>query len=323
MAYVKLVVNFFVMAALLLCAGHARAESPPSQLELNGFLLGQHVEVLSGTFDAPFKEGKSGSLLYQAYVLNREDPSYMVFQFDKERPDSIVSIQITGNGRTIMYPFLGLRLGDAKKAVLRKLGLPSETRRVEEVDADLYVFKGRNYTVEMDSKGRLSSVKIIGHEGFPAKPEKALAPLDPLRKALVSEDVNALLQVFSPDLEIYRDKEVVRYSKSARSELSDRKGRIIELLFGAKGCVREIFTVEKLAGEPSLRVYEKKPPGTVYKFPKSRIIDEIVFEVHAGIWKVWEIKFRDEERGIKGDRGGLEDALNFACSALSGKGGFS
>jgi hypothetical protein len=53
------------------------------------------------------------------------------------------------------------------------------------------------------------------------------------------------------------------------------------------------FEKEKTEPVPEFRFVTGKRVLTVYKFYKSKVLEEIVFVPHAGRWKVYEIKFRE------------------------------
>ena len=74
------------------------AQGTPSQVELNGFLIGQYKEVVNTTFGEPYqtqKDENDGSTA-EAHVLDRALGAYMVFRYVPAKLNQIAAIQITG-----------------------------------------------------------------------------------------------------------------------------------------------------------------------------------------------------------------------------------
>jgi hypothetical protein len=287
----------FVVAAYAAVAT-AYVQTAPSQRELNGFLLGQHASVLANAFGDPYKEiSTEDGWVYRVYTLDRSRGAYMVFKFPSFRPDYVYSIQLAGQPGTEMHSFVGMKLGDDSSAVLERLGPPSRIEYNPEFSLSLWSYDDRNYSVEIDSLGRLYSIQIFGYAGFPEYPEGPLAPVEPLRQALSARDVDELLDVLAADFEIFKGDSVYRFERAARRDLSDRTSVLSRLLYAAPGSLREILADVDLEKdtEVALRLYDRQRPGTIYsvcKFAEGLPITEIVFQGHAGRWRVWEIHYR-------------------------------
>jgi hypothetical protein len=267
-----------------------------SQRELNGYLLGQHSSVLASTFGEPFREiTREDGWTDRAYVLDYDRGVYMVFGFSPDRPEYMVAIQITGGSGIDMYPFLGLTLGDDSSVVRDGLGQPSDVAHSPELNLDVWTFDGRNYSVEFDSTGRLYSIRIVGFEGFP-EVEGSLTPVGPLAQALRSEDIDQLLDLLAPDVEIYKDDSVHMFNRAARTELLDPNSEVSRLLYSGPGSLREVLpeTLSDADYEMNLRIFERQPEAfySVCKFPDAIPVEELVFQKQAGRWRVWEVRFR-------------------------------
>ena len=279
---------------LALCVAPAAAENPPSQVELNGYLLGQYKKVLEPTFGAPYQETKSkDGWVYRVYVLSKETQSYMAFKFTKDDPEHVFSIQIAGEAGTNMLPFLGLRLGDDKSQVLQVLGKPSKVKRDAELKLELWSYKHRNYSVEVTDEGKMSSIQIFGFEGFEEEtPEAKTFPrFGELEQCVLGKDVDCLILVLAPDFEVYKDRKTITFSTAARRELSNPDSPLARLLLGDHDSLRAVFVDEKLKGEPELRLTMGGPMRHVLKFYNSKIISEVVYNWQAGEWRVWEVRF--------------------------------
>ena len=283
---------FTVIVSILLCTTAIGAQNPPSQIELNGFLLGQYKKVLDSTFGAPYEESRTeDGWLYRLYLLSEQSKAYMVVKFASHDEERIFSIQIAGNAKTHMTAFLGLRLGDDKSRAVEVLGRPSEVRPDAELKLELYIYKGRNYSVEIDADGKISSIQIFGYEGF-LEERKSMPRIEDLERCVLRKDTDCLISVLAPDFEAYKDKETYTFSTAARKELSNPHSPLLGLLLGESGSLRAVFTEERESGEPELRLYKNGSSGVVFKFPNSKIIREIAYTFFAGKWRVWEIRFR-------------------------------
>jgi hypothetical protein len=267
--------------------------SPSSQTELNGFLLGQYAKASDGAFGKPTESRTTEDhWKYRAYVFDEKHRGYMAFKFPTDDSQRMLSIQIAGDAGTPMRPFLGLMLGDDKKKVQQALGAPESIEGEKDYDVDLYTYADRNYSVEINRQGKLSSIQVMGYAGFAEQPASSLPDVETLRKNVVHQDVDGLLSLLAGDLEIYRGDHSYDFVHSARAEIADQKSEIRRLLLGENGSLREGFTTERFEPDPQIRVYTEAPPGSVVKFPHSKIVEEIVFKIEAGTWKVWEIRLR-------------------------------
>ncbi|HET9129495.1 MAG TPA: hypothetical protein VFO86_01025, partial [Terriglobia bacterium] len=102
----------------------AQQQFPPSQRELNGYLLGEDARPISEGFDSIAREQRyNDGWIDRVYALDSAHAAYMVFGFS-DSSDDCLSIQITGEPGTPMHPFLGLRLGDSREKVYNALGKP-------------------------------------------------------------------------------------------------------------------------------------------------------------------------------------------------------
>jgi hypothetical protein len=262
------------------------------QSELNGFLLGQYKKTVN-SLGQPFKTGDENGWPFQAYQLPPD--GYMVVSFDPREADQIAAIQISGQV-TGMHPFLGIKLGDTEKTLEDRLGRPGKKTREEGEELFLLEYSGRNYTFEIDTKGRISSIRIVNdcpHQS----PGKALAPegsplVEELLKALATHNVDLLMQVLAPDLEIYKSGDAYAFTRGARAELEKGDTAFSRLLFSPNGSVLAALKDEGPRADEQIRLYQKHQPAHVIKFPDSKIIAEIVYDFQGGRWKVYEIRFR-------------------------------
>ncbi len=284
--------------ALSLLPVPALAQSPASQYELNGFLLGQHIKAINQQLGAPVQEQHTDDRwVNRVYIMDRGHHAYMVFKFAPDRTDNTISIQIAGDSGTVMYPFLGLVLGNDTARVRSKLGRPSTVERESDPPLILWSYEDRNYSVEFTLAGRLSSIQLFGYEGFGRRPPEPLARLEPLRDALVNRDADALLAVLASDLEVYKNGHTYSFTRSARTELVDSTSTLSQVLYAGSNSLGSLLADAAFLRRANIaiRVYERPRPGTIYtsfRFPSGTPLDEIIFEGFAGQWRAWEIRFR-------------------------------
>jgi hypothetical protein len=158
-------------------------------------------------------------------------------------------------------------------------------------------YGGRNYSFEFDPAGRLSSIQLFGFDGFPGEPLTPLPILGQLRAALLDRDVEWLMGLLAPDLEVYANGKAHGFRRAARIELSDSQADVTRLLLGEEHSVRAALQDSRVIedADVALRVFERPNPGSVYavwKLPTRSRLREIVFEGFAGEWRAWEIRFR-------------------------------
>lgn len=276
-----------LLMAFLSVSAHSQT---PCQSELNGFLLGQHKKALS-QLGPPFKTGKDNDWQFQAYKLS--DDGYMVFEFDPRQPEQIAAIQISGQVPG-MYPFLGIKLGDSEQNLIARLGRPAAKKMEEDQEVFLVEYAGRNYTFEVSKAGLISSIRIVNdcQEDYPGKPTvpDGSPLIEELTRALATRNVDLLMELLAPDIEVYKSGTAYTFSRAARVELEKGDTEFSRLLFAPQGSVLSVLK-QHPRQDAQIRVYEKHAAAHVVKFPGSKVIAEIVFSYQNGRWKVYEIKF--------------------------------
>ena len=282
----------------LLAAPSVMAQQPASQRALNGFVLGQHKETVTNTFTELLQEGTAANgQTYNAFSLDPEHRAYMVFQYSVNRPDYLYSIQVTGDPGTNMRPFLGLRLGDPKADVLSQLGNPTSVDPIPEAHVERLEYgPERNFSVEIDSLGRVFSIRIMANRGFEDQPSFGDVPsMDDVKELLADSDPDALLGVLAADVEVFRGAAVYSFERAARLDLADSTSRMAQELFAGPGSLRKVLTSKVIRGaESSVRVYDdsSRYPNVVYAFSDDGPLVEIVFTADSGAWRIWEVSFR-------------------------------
>ncbi len=290
--------GWFWLTVLVLLPAPMLAQSVPSQYELNGFLLGQHISPIRHQLGEPSQEQRTDDhWVYRVYVIDRAHHAYMVFKFAPDRPDYAVSIQIAGDSGTQMYPFLSLVLGSDTGHARARFGKATAIEQEFDPPLSAWSYASRNYSFEFTPAGRLYSIQIFGYDGFDAMPPEPLARLEPLRDALVSHDPERLLSVVASDLEVYRGGRSVTFTSSARRELADSTTSLSQLLYVGPNSLRALLADAPLVqrGTVAIRVYEHPRPASIYtsfRFPAGTPLEELVFQGFAGQWRLWEVRFR-------------------------------
>ncbi len=218
----------------------------------------------------------------------------MVFKFAAARPNYAISIQLAGDSGTEMHRFVGLSLGDARDRVIRQLGQPSHVERNPELKLDVLEFTDRNYSVEIDSTGRLFSIQILGYDGFPQYPRDSVPALTQFASGLSARDLDQILESLTPDFEIFQGDSAYRFQNSARRDVADTAAAVARLLYAGTNSVAHALANQATVRSADLviRVYERAAPGFAYKFSSASPLAEIVYQRSAGEWRVWEIRYR-------------------------------
>lgn len=285
-----------VLAALGLftIAGPSARAQVPSQRELNGFLLGQHKDAIAASFASLIQaDTTADGWIDRVYLVDRPHHAYMAFKFPRDRIDFAISVQIAGDSGTPMLPFLGLKLGDRRQALLARLGQPSDVKHEADLNLDLYEYAQRNYSVEVSAQGRVSSIQIFTYDGFPDAPKGVAPSLDSLARALQAGG-DIALQYLMPDVEVYRGGKTIGFTHGALADLLSDTTSISRALFQGPASVAAMLRDSsfRATADVNLRVWEQGGVGWVSKFPAPAPIEELVWKADAGQWRLWELRYR-------------------------------
>jgi hypothetical protein len=218
------------------------------------------------------------------------ESSYMVFELWQKYPQNMYSIQITGYP-TKMLPFKGLVLGDSKKKVIKALGKPGSTKKIKDSPATINYYDDANYSVEIDSDGRLYSIKLHVNNEFMSEAEVGFDDWDRFKDAVLAKDMEAILEMVRPDVEIFKDGEVIYINKRYEDFRKSPGAAFVQALIGDSDSVlKELKTTEP---EGEMRLAKGLGVGQVFKFRKGKILKEIVLFPYNGKYRVYEIAFRE------------------------------
>lgn len=278
---------------LLLTEG-VLAQRVEGEIELAGFLLGQYRNTVHSELGAPIERRiSSEGWLYEFHKIKPDTSVYALFKYPNWDTTRIYSIQLTGDRYDDMVPFRGVRLGDGKDQVDRIFGPSTRTETVDDPPLVVEYYDHKNYSFDIDrTNNTLFGIQIYGRI-LEQKPHTHLPSLSAFRNAVLARNIDSLIMNIAPDAEFYHSGKVIRYCRSARKELSDPKSEMVRHLIGETNSVWYVFEKEKAAAVEEQRIYNKKNDvTTVFRFPTSSVLEEIVFIPHAGKWKVFEIRFR-------------------------------
>lgn len=285
------------MKALFMCllfiSETVYSQVSKDQIELDGFMLGQYRNAVHNQIGQPAKRiDTNDGWIYEFHILKSDSSIYSLFKYSSSDTSRIKAMQINGIEYNEMYPFLGLKLGDSQELVRRALGDPTSFDSLKDSNILVQYYDKRNYSVKIDSENRICGIQI---DGFTNKrPKEGIPSLTPFQHAIISSNIDSLLNVISPDIEIYKDDKVISFVGAARSEFQKGESALVKLLLGPTKSVKAALLKEKNEPIVEMRLYPERKinTATVFKFKKSRIISEIVFTPHAGRWKVYEIRFK-------------------------------
>ena len=285
------------IVAAVLVMGVAAAAPPTTVLELNGWMLGQHQSAVSAYYPTPYQSHDGGPIRNDVHVLDRESKTYMIFSIDESRPTNyLLMMQLTGGATPAQkHAFIGLRLGDPVARVRAVLGEPDATRASDLPGVTMWDYTQRNYTVEIDADGRLYSIRLEYWTGLPTAPPKeeiGAPPLKPFTDAIRTRDVDALVALLMPDVEVYLDGEPQQVAGPFRDQLADPSSPVAAALFGKDLSVARALANAAGAPEVNLRLWEDAGVGWVVKYPPPKSgprIAELVWKYYPGGWRIWEI----------------------------------
>lgn len=287
---------------LFLTSTPMRSETAPTGAphELLGFLLRQSPPAFTSALGKPFNEGPHGDgETYQAFHIPNAKETYLVAVFAKKDINAMplaVTLELTGTDYKGPTGFLGLRLGDDSSKVQSLLGKPSEVRREEDVNVDLWDYKQNNYSLEFTPDHKLYSIQIVDEVKSDPKEQAGAKEAYRFAMAIKNGDVNSLMLMSSGELECTRDDWPVGFkTNSARAEFENSQSRLFTCLKAAAKAILQLGPDVKGA-DNQIRLYSKGYVGTVTIFPDTSPLKEVVFTWEDDRWRVYEVTFRSSAK---------------------------
>lgn len=261
------------------------------ETDLNGFRLQQLTQAAESSLGSPFETIDTGPSVINAYRI--DDNAYMVVGHLKKDPHHISLLQLTGFTAKAS-PFKGLVLGDPETKVLAALGKPDERKKVGYPPVVSLFFKERNYSIELDTEGRLYSIQIFTNADLTTKTERDENLWTTFKTLVQTKDFRLMSEMIRPDVEIYKSGEVLSIQRRYSDFLQQPDKAFASALLGEVDSVLQ--EVSQTEPEEEIRLALDVGVGRVFKFPTGSILKEIAFFPYNGKYRVYEIAFREHEK---------------------------
>lgn len=281
--------RFTTTFTLLLLLSIYRVNGQEIVTDLNGFRLGQFRETATNEFGKPSQKDKfEDGYEYEIFMIKPNSSLYMVFEYAAEDTNTIWSIQVTGTDNSTDIGFKNLRLDMDKKQVENLLGKPSQKVNIGEY-GERWEYENTNYSVEISTKGRLSSVKIKNTYAD-EKPDLNKLPVfkNIVSWLLVSNNSN-IAAILSPGLEIYYKDNTIRFKKSLQNEIKSDYSKVFKTIRQLSKDLGKINVSDSNVYSESVRIILGQNFMCVMKFKSGTLIKEIVFRYENGEYLIWEI----------------------------------
>lgn len=269
------------------------AQNNSYESELNGWRLLQFTENVDEALGQPFTTRDDPPYHNRAYRVGKD--AYMVFGTHDEQPQVIASLQLTGTAAVDMLAFKGLKLGDDRSKVIAALGEPTSVTEIDDPKVSRLNYQDGNYTVELDDKRRLYSIRIDLHHDFMKPGDDTDQDWDALVAAVRSRSPAKLFETLRPDMEIYRDGDVLAIRRRYSDFVAAPDAAILDVFFSTSSGV--LHYLDACEYEQNVRVSEHNGVGMAYKFNPECPLAEIVLLPYAGQYRVYEVAFRASAHG--------------------------
>ncbi len=259
--------------------------------DLYGFRLGQYREAAKLELGNPIQYGKyADGFIYEAYLLKPDTSLYIVFEYPATDTLSIWSIQVSGRNTTTDIGFKNITLGIDKTQVEKLFGKPST---IEDIGTygQKWVYDKTNLSLEINRKGKLSSIKIIDNSNvlFPSPDLKKIPTFQKIQQTLSSKNNADILNILSGDIEIYKDNNTYYFKKSFKTELKSDYSKLISIIKEISKDLSTVNTKNADEYEENMRLTDKENTKHVIKIKKGHITKEIILKYYGGQYLIYEI----------------------------------
>jgi hypothetical protein len=264
--------------------------------ELNGFLLFQDRRSVEAALGKPFQEGLSpmGNLA-SGYHLPGFKENYLIAFYPQIEnsyyTNKIRELQLTGTEPSGFTGFFGLELGDLAEKVLAILGKPTNISHEDDVNVDSWNYEEGHYYLEFTPSHKLYSIRIDSEAKEIDPSWNGASEVYSFAQAVKAHDINGIMLMASGEIECSKGEFLGIRDGRARTILEDRASPLSVCLAQAAEAILALGP-EMKAAETSMRVWEKRPPGMVVKFPKNSPLLEVVLVDEAGSPRIYEVTFR-------------------------------
>jgi len=282
-----------LIIALRIVMSVPAATALPNEMitDLRGFQIGQYRDVAKNELGEAMKKDKyQDGFEYEIYLVNRDTSVYMIFEYSPADLAIIWSIQLTGR---INYEadFKGLKLGVDQSRVIEILGSPSRKENIGKY-GEKWEYDGTNYSIEINTRGKLSSVKITDASStlFPKLDANKIPTFGYVTDILKSKSPSKVKELLCPDVEISVHDSIYFFKNSISEEIKKDHSGIFKLISNLSADLEKINTSKVDEFEGNIRVATKQDPMYVMKIKKGNGIKEIVLKYRFGKYLIWEIK---------------------------------
>jgi hypothetical protein len=264
--------------------------------DLYGFKLGQYRETAKNELGNPFQYGKfEDGFVYEAYLLKPDTSLYIIFEYAAKDTNIIWSIQVSGSNSTTDISFRSAKLGIDKTQTEKLFGKPTSIEDIGEY-GNKWVYDKTNFSLELNTKGKLSSIKILDNsdELFPKGPDlKKIPAFAFVRKTLLSNNNEEILKLLSGDVEIYKSNGTYFFKKSFLTELNSDYSKMISIIREISKDLITVNTENTDEYEENMRLTYGQDTKHVIKIKKGHMIKEIVLKYYGGQYLIYEINAND------------------------------
>jgi hypothetical protein len=260
--------------------------------ELYGFKLGQYRETAQNQLGEPFQSEKyDDGFEYEVFLLKPDTSLYIVFEYAAGRTDIIWSIQVAGSDSTVETGFKNAKLGINKDQVEKYFGTPETVEEIGEY-GHKWAYGKSNFSVEVNTKGQLSSIKILDNssELFPGAPDLSKIPaFEKIQKTLNSSNNADILSLLSGDIAVIINDTAYFFKRSFATEQSSDYSKLISRIRYISKDLSNVNTKKHGEYEENMRLTLGEAPSHIIKIKKGHMINEIVLKYYGGKYLIYEI----------------------------------
>ena len=267
------------------------AQGQQFSMDLYGFKLGQYRNAAKIELGKPIKYGKfEDGYIYEAFLLKPDTSLHIIFEYAAKDTSVIWSIQVSGSNNMTDIGFKNAKLGIDKMQTEKLFGKPSSIEDIGEY-GQKWVYDKTNFSVEVNTKGKLSSVKILdnSNELYPSPDLKKIPTFDRIQKTLNSTSSADLLNLLCGEIEIYYNDKTYYFEKSFKTEQVTNYSKMISLIREISKDLSTVDTKNADEYEENIRLALGEDPKHVIKIKKGHLINEIVLKYYGGQYLIYEI----------------------------------
>ena len=264
---------------------------------LYGFKIGQYRCVTKNELGKPIRYGKyPDGFVYEAFLLKPDSSLYAVFEYAAKDTNIIWSIQVTGHNNTTDIGFKNLKLGIDRYQTEKLLGKPNRSENIGKYGERWYYDK-TNYSVEVNTRGLLSSIKILNNakEILPETDINRAPDFDQVCYVLNSGKRDKIMDLLCGDFEAYFIGRVYSFKKSFGTEQATDYSGVLSLIALIATDLKSVNIHNKDEFSECLRVIPNQDTEYVMKLNKGHQIKEIVLKNTAGRYLIYEINANNKK----------------------------